>query len=162
MITFDMNDSRVVYDSPNIRFVDGRGVMLVTGDELYTHLAPGTPGYQAPPAPAPKKKRPFHRKPITQSNSDPSIPMPILKYNVVPKSNGGFPTRVLLADEFEDSEVDNIVATRTGLSEAQCVAVITAYHETFRRMRRRLRMDARLSRPLQREAHQRWQRRHAR
>lgn len=66
-IRFDMNDSRVVFDSPNVRFIDGKGVLLEPGDKLYTQLAPGTPGYQAPP----KAKNKRHTPRISrQSNPD--------------------------------------------------------------------------------------------
>lgn len=59
-LRYDMNDSRVIYDSPNVRFdAQGRGILLEPGDEGYTQLAPGTPGYQAPisPTPPPPPKR---------------------------------------------------------------------------------------------------------
>ncbi|MBL9132396.1 MAG: hypothetical protein JNG86_14420, partial [Verrucomicrobiaceae bacterium] len=55
-LRFDMNDPRVVLDSPNVRFIDGRGVLLEYGDEGYTQLAPGTPGYEAPPPPRPRRQ----------------------------------------------------------------------------------------------------------
>lgn len=54
-LRLEMNDSRVVYASPNVVFREGRGVLLEPGDLGYTQLKPSDPGYQAPPEP--KRRR---------------------------------------------------------------------------------------------------------
>lgn len=65
-IRFDMNDSRVVFGNPNLRWGDP-AYLLEPGDAGYVQLAPGTPGYQAPP----KAKKKRHTPRISrQSNPD--------------------------------------------------------------------------------------------
>ncbi len=80
------------------------------------------------PAAKPEKK-PFRRTPKqptpTATTAQPT--MSTFKYYVVPKAKGGFSTRVLLTDEFDDATIDNAVAATTGLTAAQCAAVVTAY-----------------------------------
>ena len=128
-IRFDMQDSRVVWGNPNLRWGEP-SYLLEPGDAGYVQLQPGQPGYQAPPKP-PKKKKPFRRKAKSETapnpTPSPTNTMPTFKYNGVPKSNGGFTTRVLLGDEWDDATVDAAVAAATSLTAAQCSAVLKAY-----------------------------------
>ena len=117
------------WDDPNLRWGDP-SQYLEPGDPGFTPYANQLP----PPAPKPPKK-PFHRssKPNQQTNAVTPAPhtMSTFQYNVVPKSGGGFSTRPVLAAEFDDATIDNAVATATGLTAAQCTAVLTAYMGQF-------------------------------
>ncbi len=69
-ITFDMDDPRVVYDSPNVVCnEEGVGVLLEFGDPGYTQLAPGQSGYEAPPQP--KARRRSYRSPVDKPQTPP-------------------------------------------------------------------------------------------
>ncbi len=115
------------YGDPNIRYG--------------FYLEPGDPGFvpypDQPPQPKPKPPhKSFHRKPKPRDSSsntttNPSTNMSTFQYNVVPKSGGGFSTRPVLSDEFDDATIDNAVAAQNGLTAAQCVAVLTSYLDQF-------------------------------
>jgi hypothetical protein len=104
------------------------------------YLEPGDPGFvpypgMKPTAP-PQKKRPFRHapKPQTTTTPEPNLnptTMSTFKYNVVPKTGGGFTTRPVLGPEFEDATIDNAVAAATGLTAAQCASVFTGYLQQF-------------------------------
>jgi hypothetical protein len=124
------------FDDPNLYF-DENGIGR--------YLEPGDPGFvpypnQLPQHPPTPKRKPFHRKPKPHAANqtpnpsptpNPHTTMSTFQYNVVPKSGGGFSTRPVLAAEFDDATIDNAVATATGLTAAQCVAVLTAYMDQF-------------------------------
>ena len=85
-ITFDMDDPRVVYDSPNVVCnEEGVGVLLEFGDPGYTQLAPGQPGYEAPPQP--KARRRSYRSPVDKPKNTTHMDSHF-HFNVIPKPGG--------------------------------------------------------------------------
>lgn len=127
-LRFDMKDPRVVYGSPNVRFIDGRGVLLEFGDKDYTQLLPGQPGYEAPPEP--KARRRSYRSP--EDNPNPTTPTNMdthFHFNVVPKAGGsGNTTRVVTQEEMLTAELvaktkDALTARGLTLTEEQITAV---------------------------------------
>ncbi len=113
-IRFGMNDPRVIFDSPNVAFLDGKGVLYEPGDKLYQQLSPGTPGYQAPPKPKSKHRR--HHSPRDQDNTPITTHMDSnFHFNVVPKAGGnGNTTRVVTQDELLTPEL--VTSTQTALA----------------------------------------------
>jgi hypothetical protein len=103
-IRFDMNDSRVVWGNPNLRWGDP-SYLLEYGDPGYTQLAPGTPGYEAPPKPKAKRRRRHslnaNDKPTKHNTTMDSN----FHFNVVPKAGGGNTTRVVLQEEMLTPEL---------------------------------------------------------
>ena len=114
-LRFDMNDSRVVFDSPNVRFIDGKGVLLEPGDALYTQLAPGTPGYQAPPDPPPTRKRRarLSAQELTALNLNTTTATTMdshFHFNVVPMPSGDAnTTRVVFQEDLGTAELVTLV-----------------------------------------------------
>lgn len=106
-LRFDMNDSRVVYDSPNVKFIDGRGVLLEPGDEGYTQLQPGQPGYQPPLSPTPKK-RTYHRS----SNMDIPTQMEFTFITKLTSDGEKFTTRPDFGPNWEQAELDALVHSK--------------------------------------------------
>ena len=79
-LRYGMNDPRVVYGSPNVRFdAQGRGILLEPGDDGYTQLQPGQPGYQPPPKPKPKRRR----SSSAQSNNEPITTSIAMSFQIV-------------------------------------------------------------------------------
>lgn len=104
-LRFDMNDPRVVLDSPNVMFRNGRGILLEYGGPGYTQLAPGTPGYHAPPKPKARRRR--HSP---NANDKPTIHNTTMDnnfhFNVIPKAGGiGNTTRVVFQEEMLTPEL---------------------------------------------------------
>ena len=118
-LRFDMNDPRVVLDSPNVLFRNGRGVLLEFGDPGYTQLAPGTPGYEAPPKPKAKRRRRHslnaNDKPTKQNTTMDNN----FHFNVVPKAGGGNTTRVVLQEEMLTPELVSL--TKAALAASRPV-----------------------------------------
>lgn len=111
-LRFDMNDPRVVYDSPNVVFREGRGVLLEFGDVGYTQLSPGQPGYEAPP-----KAKARRRSHSPADNPTPSTMTPDnhFHFNVMPKAGGvGNTTRVVNQEELLTPEL--VASTKTALA----------------------------------------------
>ena len=128
-ITYDMNDPRVVYDNPNVRFVQGIGYLFEEGDPGYVHLQPGQPGY-VPPDPA--KKKPFHRAPKSAVPSPPPIPnqtttMSTFKYHPAPNSHGGYTTRVVFGEQVDQAALAAAMATELGTTPELVVATIQLF-----------------------------------
>lgn len=112
-LRFDMKDPRVVLDSPNVRFIDGRGVLLEFGDPGYTQLSPGTPGYEAPPKP--KRRRHHRHSPNDKHNTQTTNTMDNhFHFNVIPKAGGGNTTRVVFQEEMLTPELVSL--TQAALS----------------------------------------------
>lgn len=83
------------------------------------------------PAPAPPKpkKKPFYHAPKSNANQPtPSSPtMPTFKYNVAPKTGGGFTTRAVKGDPVSEAELLAAVAAATGVTSPQAEAVIKTF-----------------------------------
>lgn len=130
-LRFDMNDSRVVYDSPNVKFMDGRGVLLEPGDEGYVQLAPGTPGYQAPVQPAPKPKRkPLGRRSAlstkTQSTHNTMPDDDSFHYNVGPAGGGRWrPRAEIQGKQTPEQHIAAIIAKCTAAGITGATAPLT-------------------------------------
>jgi hypothetical protein len=118
-LRFDMDDPRVVYDSPNVVFREGRGVLLEFGDEGYTQLSPGQPGYEAPPEA--KARRRSHS---LEANPNPTTSTSMdnhFHFNVVPKAGGtGNTTRVVNQEELLTPE---LVTKTKGALEARGITL---------------------------------------
>lgn len=128
-ITYDMNDPRVVYDNPNVRFVQGIGYLFEEGDPGYVHLQPGQPGY-VPPDPA--KKKPFHRAAKAAAPFPPPIPnqtttMSTFKYHPAPNPKGGYTTRVVLGEQVDQLALAAAMATQLGTTPELVVATIKLF-----------------------------------
>jgi hypothetical protein len=119
-IRFDMNDARVVLDSPNVRFLNGRGVLYEFGDREYTQLAPGTPGYEAPPSP--KRKR---QNRISLDSLNLPTTMQPFRY-IIYLIKGIFTAKPVLRPAMSEGEYLDTLATRTGLTRGQIEGFITA------------------------------------
>ena len=110
-LRFDMNDPRVVYDSPNVMFRNGRGILLEFGDEGYTQLAPGTPGYEAPPKPKAKRRRRHSLNANDKPTKHNTTMDNNFHFNAVPKAGGGTTTRVALQEEMLTPELVSLTQT---------------------------------------------------
>lgn len=110
------------WDDPNLRW----------GDPAY-YLEPGDPGFvpygPPPPAPKPKKKKPFRRAPRPEPQPEPTTTptMSTFKYNVAPKSSGGFTTRAVRGNPETSTEILNHVATQAGITTAQAETALRAF-----------------------------------
>lgn len=127
-LRFDMNDPRVVLDSPNVMFRNGRGILLEYGDPGYTQLAPGTPGYEAPPKPKARRRRRHspnaNDKPTTHTTMDSNF-----HFYVIPKAGGaGNTTRVVFQEEMLTPELVSLTKAALAargftFSDEQLIAV---------------------------------------
>lgn len=123
-LRFDMQDSRVVYGSPNVRFIDGRGVLLEPGDLNYTQLEPGQPGYQAP-EPQPKRRRRTSSSEVSQPTNIPTTMS--FQFVIVPNPNNAvrpFRARADLGPQVEEEELLAAVVADSGLSRADVEKVL--------------------------------------
>ena len=110
-LRFDMNDPRVVLDSPNVMFRNGRGILLEFGDEGYQQLAPGTPGYEAPPKPKAKRRRRHSLNANDKPTKHNTTMDNNFHFNAVPKAGGGTTTRVALQEEMLTPELVSLTQT---------------------------------------------------
>jgi hypothetical protein len=126
-ITFDMDDSRVVYDSPNVVFnEEGYAVLLEPGDLGYTQLQPGDPGYQ-PPEPTAKRRRSTLSSVANNVTNSP-INMSF-QFVVVPNPNNAvrpFRARAKLGPQVEEEELLAAVTDDSGVSRADVEKVLMA------------------------------------
>lgn len=117
-IRFDMNDSRVVYGNPNLRWGDP-SVLLTEGDEGYQELTPGTPGYQPPPAPPPRRQNTISLASLNLPNN-----MQPFRY-IVQLISALFTSRPAARPAMEEGEYLDTLATRSQLTRPQVEKVIT-------------------------------------
>lgn len=115
------------FDDPNLKFVNGNGVYLEPGDDGFVPY----PG-MIMPKPETKKKRPFHRSPKQPDNSTSTPPttlptMSTFKYNIAPKSTGGFTTRVVRTEPVADATLLGLIASEASLTPQQAEAVLRAF-----------------------------------
>lgn len=130
-LTWDMDDPRVVFDNPNVRFVGDIGYLFEEGDPGYVHLQPGQPGYVPPD---PSKKKPFHRAPksatpVQPPNPNQTITMSTFKYHPAPNSKGGYTTRVVLGDPIDQVALAAAMATQLGTTPELVVSTIQLFGE---------------------------------
>lgn len=118
-ILFDMNDPRVIYDSPNVVFRDGIGVLLEPGDEGYTQLQPGEPGYQAPLRPKPPR-----RPSISVASLNLPTNMQPFRY-LIYLIKSVFTAKPQLRDAMSGSDYLDALATRSELTRAQVEKILT-------------------------------------
>lgn len=83
----------------------------------------------APQPPVKPKKKPFRRapKPENQPEPIPTNTMPTFKYNVAPKSSGGFTTRAVRGNPADQTALLAMIASETGTTPAQSEAVLRAF-----------------------------------
>lgn len=117
-VRFDMNDSRVVYGNPNLRW-GNPSVLLEPSDPGYTQLAPGTPGYQAPLSPKPKRHRTISLASLNLPNN-----MQPFRY-IIQLISALFTSRPAARPAMGEGEYLDTIATRSALTRAQVEKVIT-------------------------------------
>ncbi|MBL9114084.1 MAG: hypothetical protein JNJ83_03685, partial [Verrucomicrobiaceae bacterium] len=100
------------------------------------YLEPGDPGFVPYPTPvvppAPKKKKPFRRakkSPAPTPTPSPTHTMPTFKYNVAPKSTGGFTTRAVRGNPADQAAILAAIAAETGTTAAQTEAVLRGFFQ---------------------------------
>ena len=157
-ITYDMEgDPRIVYDSRNLVWLDGRAVLLEEGDEGWVQLQPGEPGYVPPPPPPPPPKPKPRRRHLLipqsepKTNPNPIAPMPTpddaFHYNVGPTTGGRWRPRADIQARLSPEEHAAAVAAKCAaagvtVTAEQVAAVITASEEeTIDQARRTVAID---------------------
>ena len=117
-VRFDMQDSRVVYGNPNLRWGDP-AYLLEYGDPGYQQLAPGTPGYEAPPKPKRKRRSSISIETLNLPNH--MQPFRYLIYLI----KGIFTAKPALRDAMTEGEYLDALATRAALTRTQVETLIT-------------------------------------
>ncbi len=118
-IRYDMNDPRVVYGNPNLRW-GNPSVLLTEGDEGWQELTPGTPGYQAPPSPKPRRH-------ITISLASLNLPTNMQPFRyLIYLIKGIFTAKPALRPAMSQGDYLDALATRAALTRPQVEGLINA------------------------------------
>lgn len=79
------------------------------------------------PTPQPKKKKPFRRAPRPELQPTHPNTMSTFKYNVAPKSSGGFTTRAVRGTPEDATEILAYIAAQAAITPAQAEAALRAF-----------------------------------